>query len=602
MVNQDDPDGPVKKWADNMAASLYGAAVKNLPAKLGTGMLVDVSPGIFPQYDDQGLDTAACENNREVTQYYHLRGADDWTYMLDTAGVGQRWIAEKHQIRSNCEETVTKNTDTSILWIYSFNEWGEGAGIETLRPRTPSYPFGFADELLTKLNEKVGALSTNQPPSSPPPSPVARSPLGTVEGLRPGFVWDGVQFGDKYHLIVYDSARNAAIETIQAGTSLIPSADLTGNERHTWQVRGHTPAGWGPLSTEKAFTPIPQYTTPPDAPTPLAPLGCTTTARPTFTWTAANRATSYKIFIEREDTFQTVVYQDVDGTSYVPPLDLASGVLHRWKVKGRNSAGETWSPSVTFTAACPVLSIDDVTITEGNAGTADAVFTVSLSVPSTRTVTVDYATTDGPETCTPAPDYTPVSGTLTLPPGSTTQTIHVPVAGDTMYENNEIFYVDLANSQNATLARARGQGTIMNDDPMPAVSIAAVAALEGDPPVFGSETDAVETDKPGYTQARLDFPVSLSAPTGKQFYLYFSVWPGTAIEGTDYRWTPVFTQGYDRPYGVVAFSCGNSKRYAYVNIIGDRYREPDETLFVKLHTRMGTLPFVSAQGTILNDD
>ena len=42
----------------------------------------------------------------------------------------------------------------------------------------------------------------------------------------------------------------------------------------------------------------------------------------------------------------------------------------------------------------PAISVDDVTVTEGNTGTTDATFTVTLSGPSTEPVTVDYATED----------------------------------------------------------------------------------------------------------------------------------------------------------------------------------------------------------------
>ncbi len=54
------------------------------------------------------------------------------------------------------------------------------------------------------------------------------------------------------------------------------------------------------------------------------------------------------------------------------------------------------------------LSIDDVTITEGDAGAATATFTVTLSGISPDTVTVDYATADG--TAVAPGDYSPRAG------------------------------------------------------------------------------------------------------------------------------------------------------------------------------------------------
>jgi hypothetical protein len=110
----------------------------------------------------------------------------------------------------------------------------------------------------------------------------------------------------------------------------------------------------------------------------------------------------------------------------------------------------------------PTLSIGDVTITEGNAGTTNAVFTVSLSAASDTTVTVSYATANG--LATAGSDYVAKSGTLTFPAGTTSQTLAVAVNGDTAMESDETFFVNLGGASNATIADVQGQGTILNDD------------------------------------------------------------------------------------------------------------------------------------------
>ena len=110
----------------------------------------------------------------------------------------------------------------------------------------------------------------------------------------------------------------------------------------------------------------------------------------------------------------------------------------------------------------PSLSINDVAVVEGNSGTTNAVFTVTLSAASGQTVTVNYATADG--TAAQPADYTAVSGTLTFAPGQTTRTITVPVIGETIPEANETFFVNLSGAVNATIADNQGVGTITNDD------------------------------------------------------------------------------------------------------------------------------------------
>jgi hypothetical protein len=116
---------------------------------------------------------------------------------------------------------------------------------------------------------------------------------------------------------------------------------------------------------------------------------------------------------------------------------------------------------------CPVgassLSIDDVSVTEGNAGTTIATFTVTLSPISGQTVTVDFATADGTAT-TADNDYVATSGTLTFTPGTATQPIPVTVNGDTNLEPDETFLVNLSNPVNATITDGQGVGTILNDD------------------------------------------------------------------------------------------------------------------------------------------
>src|SRR5207237_1521040 len=74
----------------------------------------------------------------------------------------------------------------------------------------------------------------------------------------------------------------------------------------------------------------------------------------------------------------------------------------------------------------PSLSINNVTVTEGNSGTTNANFTVTLSAASGKTVTVNYATADG--TATAQSDYVAIpTTTLTFNPGQTTKSITVSV-------------------------------------------------------------------------------------------------------------------------------------------------------------------------------
>jgi Calx-beta domain len=118
--------------------------------------------------------------------------------------------------------------------------------------------------------------------------------------------------------------------------------------------------------------------------------------------------------------------------------------------------------TITDDDPLPSLSVDDVAVTEGQSGSVNATFTVSLAGLTNRTVTVDYATADG--TAQAPGDYTATSGTLIFTPGQTTQPITVAVIGDPAAEPNETFFVNLSLPTNAALADGQGQGTILDDD------------------------------------------------------------------------------------------------------------------------------------------
>src|SRR2546428_508148 len=91
--------------------------------------------------------------------------------------------------------------------------------------------------------------------------------------------------------------------------------------------------------------------------------------------------------------------------------------------------------------APPSVSVTDVSVTEGDAGTTNASFVVSLSAASGKTITVDYATADG--TATAPADYALTSGTLTFAPGQTSKTVDVAVNGDVLDEPDETFTLNL---------------------------------------------------------------------------------------------------------------------------------------------------------------
>jgi hypothetical protein len=205
----------------------------------------------------------------------------------------------------------------------------------------------------------------------------------------------------------------------------------------------------------------------------------------------------------------------------------------------------------------PAVSIDNDSITEGNAGTALASFTVSLSAPSGRFVAVNYATANG--TASTGPDYTAGAGTIVFPPGSTSQTLGVGVIGDRLFEADETFVVNLTSPVNATLGDAQGQGTILNDDAA-GLSMADVAIAE---PATGTRV------------AR--FTVTLLPTSSGTVTVDYATTDVTASSGSD----------YDAVSGTLTFAPGVSTLPVDVTFHADALVEGVETFELNLANANG---------------
>ena len=137
-----------------------------------------------------------------------------------------------------------------------------------------------------------------------------------------------------------------------------------------------------------------------------------------------------------------------------------------------NPQGVTAPEDVTLTIVDddePELSIDDVSVDEGDSGSTTMQFTVMLDPSARGEVRVDWATADG--TAAAGADYTAGNGSLTFGAGDTSRTVTVMVTGDHVDEPDETFTVTLSNAVGAVLGDATGTGTIVDDDDPPTVTL-----------------------------------------------------------------------------------------------------------------------------------
>jgi hypothetical protein len=239
----------------------------------------------------------------------------------------------------------------------------------------------------------------------------------------------------------------------------------------------------------------------------------------------------------------------------------------------------------------PMLSITpSVTVTEGDGGSQNAVFTVSIQGPSGNPVTVSFATANRTATggtCgSGGADYGSSSGTLSFTAGQTSRTISVPVCGDIAFEQSEQFEVALSNASNASIQSGIGVVTIANNDPIvqdfgitqPRPSLPSLAPRL-------SITDQVSVTEPStFTLIRnAVFTVSVTGAVTDPISVSYRTAPGSATGGTCGTTTKSAAGDYVTRTGTLTFtSTGPASQTIAVRICSDSRVESRETFTVTL--------------------
>jgi hypothetical protein len=220
----------------------------------------------------------------------------------------------------------------------------------------------------------------------------------------------------------------------------------------------------------------------------------------------------------------------------------------------------------------PWVSINDRTVTEGNTGSVNATFTVTLSALSDVDVTVHYATANG--SATAGSDYTSTFGDVIIPHDQISQTFTVAVIGDRSAEPTENFFVNLSAPVNAGISDSQGVGTILDNEPR--LSINNVSKKEGN----GTTTQFL-------------FTVTLSAAYDQAVTVNYATANGSASAGSDYQ----------TKSGTLTFAPGVTTMTITIIVIADKNKESDETFFVNLSGASSNALISDALGIgTINDD
>jgi hypothetical protein len=221
-----------------------------------------------------------------------------------------------------------------------------------------------------------------------------------------------------------------------------------------------------------------------------------------------------------------------------------------------------------------MLTVADLSVLEGNAGTHNAVLTVSVTEPHGNSITVNYNTANG--SAAAGSDFSAVSGTLTFRLNEMTKSILIPLQCDRLIEQDESFFVRLSNSKGAKIADGEGVVTIMDDEPR--ISITDTSAAEGNS---------------GATS--FTFTVILSAAYDVPVTVHYATADDTAIAGLDYV----------AQSGTLTFEAGQATPQTItVMVKGDRVPELNKTFLVNLSTpdSYAAINNSVGVGTIIDDE
>lgn len=235
------------------------------------------------------------------------------------------------------------------------------------------------------------------------------------------------------------------------------------------------------------------------------------------------------------------------GTSATTPAALATTP---------RGGGDGWLAKIVDGTS--TLRVQDRTYVESpvNLGV-----TISVEPPSLLDIPLYIHNYDG--TAVYTQDFTyATSGTgchsitTSIPAGTPAYVCAVRLLQDTLDEDDEDFFVRIANVENANVADPEGRILITDDDPKPALSISDASTTEGDPCTPGSAT----------------FTVTLSRASGRVVEVPWATANGTAMAGADYIASS----------GSLRFEPGETTRTLAVPVLSDALAEGDENFVVNL--------------------
>ncbi len=233
--------------------------------------------------------------------------------------------------------------------------------------------------------------------------------------------------------------------------------------------------------------------------------------------------------------------------------------------------------TITSANAAPKFTISTpAAVVRPTTGTVDDVFTVTLTGPTELYAAVNYSTTDGTGTtgAKAGVDYASTIGQVVFPLGATSETITVPILGNTTSTGTQNFSLTLKTPTNATIQSGSGvaTGAIIDSVATPSFSVNDVSV----PEVF-----------PASVTTAAVFTVSLGAPLMQQSTVAYATADGTAT---------VSNGAYVAKSGILTFAPGVVTQPVTVIVNGDTLPQPATSFFLNLSNPTGGSSIADGQG------
>jgi len=233
------------------------------------------------------------------------------------------------------------------------------------------------------------------------------------------------------------------------------------------------------------------------------------------------------------------------------------------------------------------ITAANVTAAEGNAGGKPFAFTVTRSISTAGSSTVNWSVRGSGDFPARGDDFvggSPPGGTVTFAASETQKTIVVNINGDRDVEANEGFTVLLSDAVGGHIVNASATGTITNDDTELTITTLQSTRPEGNSGSSPATPFTFNVTRFGLT-------------SGSESVRWAVAGSGSAqANAADFV-------GGTLPSGSISFAAGETSKTITVNVYGDVVTESNEGFTVTLFDATGSqIVAATAAGTILDDD